>query len=566
MLTFEYRVYPEGDTSAVNEQLQLTRRYYNALVVVERERMIALAMAGDDEEMRKQTHLEFNARVCDAWAASGCYAGNRYPIREAIGRAVEGTTLFDLTRECRCPRCKETVPAGASVWWRKSAHRVVSCRECGPPLRFRNRDHDHSVAVELNGGLPCSALVGDELDRRTDTRIRVEGEGKHRTLFMRVKSDGRAPVWARFKLVYHRPLPDGVIRWAKIIRHKVGVHWKWKCQFVVDCHSACGTATGDTIAIDVGWRRLEDGSLRVATWVDSDGQSGELKLSAELMRRFAKIEDLRSIRDLSMKLPLSRLLEAREAQTDWPEELLQLTATAHQWRSQERLADLSLRLRGSGHPQPCDWDPLDRRALIPMLEEWRKRDKHLHAWESHQRERVLRQRREIYRLFALHCARYRRVVIERMNLACMKEKDLNPNEPWEVVAAHGRRQIAAVGTLYECVVHAQNKTGSELLDLPAAKTTSICASCGVENEWDRVELEHACSACGVRFDQDFNAARNLLKAALDGDERLDRSKRQVRKKKEETKAHARRIKGLATQRANRSKSTEQTSESIEEIK
>jgi transposase len=46
--------------------------------------------------------------------------------------------------------------------------------------------------------------------------------------------------------------------------------------------------------------------------------------------------------------------------------------------------------------------------------------------------------------------------------------------------------------------------------LEESGTTKRCHACGSMEEFDRRELTHTCSTCSLLWDQDYNAAMNML--------------------------------------------------------
>jgi transposase len=70
-------------------------------------------------------------------------------------------------------------------------------------------------------------------------------------------------------------------------------------------------------------------------------------------------------------------------------------------------------------------------------------------------------------------------------------------------------RIAAVGRLRQFV---REKAG-EYQEVDRKHTTKRCHACGSVEDFDAArELEHSCSACGEIWDQDYGAAKNLLRA------------------------------------------------------
>ena len=120
----------------------------------------------------------------------------------------------------------------------------------------------------------------------------------------------------------------------------------------------------------------------------------------------------------------------------------------------------------------------------------------------------------MYRLVAHALARdYGIVVIERFDLRAVKR--LPTPEQHDEQAPHAQRSQlhqAAPGAFRESVKNAVTREGGLVAEVEAAGTTSHCHACGGVCAWDHAEeIHHACEHCGEQWDQDFNAALNLLR-------------------------------------------------------
>ena len=92
------------------------------------------------------------------------------------------------------------------------------------------------------------------------------------------------------------------------------------------------------------------------------------------------------------------------------------------------------------------------------------------------------------------------------------QRSKNPEDATEEVRIR-YRNLAAVGLFLSML-----KESGPTIPLPAAGTTYLCHRCGQACGLDRTRLYHVCESCGERWDQDVNAARNLLAGLR---ERLD---------------------------------------------
>src|SRR5690606_6964963 len=113
--------------------------------------------------------------------------------------------------------------------------------------------------------------------------------------------------------------------------------------------------------------------------------------------------------------------------------------------------------------------------------------------------------------------RYAIIGIKDLNLAAMartKTRD-DGQDPELHDAARAQRQRACLHELRSELEHQARKRGARLEAVDAARTTITCHECGATTKQSRRDrmLQHmACDACGAIWDQDVNAARNILAA------------------------------------------------------
>jgi transposase len=543
---------PTENAHLVGEQMWLAHRYQNTLIEIERARRAALRAVyvahGDVAAMTavcQAATAEVARLYRDAKAARS--QSRKRQIPSEIGDALKVAKEASREAQARLRAARLAIKTDPSVvasreqieeraaWLRRNARAYCGVywgtylgiesavsQTAKMPLydgsepndpRFSRWEHEGTVGVQLQGGLAGAGAM-----RCDDTRLRIEvgtapkgvdptsrrsATRRYMVLAMRVDSDGRDPVWARWPMKMHRPLPDdAVIKWAHVHRRRRGPHDEWSVTLTIETSAARPAAPTGAVGIDLGWRSLDTDGIRVAAWHGSDGRSGTLVLSEWDLSRLEKANDLRSIRD-------KKFDAARAALSTWLENACVPAwfheATAHlvQWKSIERLMGLVRRWKGSRFGGDD--------AAYEALEAWRYNDHHLWAWEAHQRVRALRNRREIYRVFAARMAReYHTVVLEDWNISKIAKR---PAVDEETVADGNKnsrtaRQSVAVSELRLALTHA---FGARVEKVPCAFTTRDCHACGSVESWDQAaELVHTCSSCGVVWDQDANAAQNLL--------------------------------------------------------
>lgn len=385
-------------------------------------------------------------------------------------------------------------------------------------VRWRGRGENGRVGVQIQGGMSA-----DELFSNADTRLQIDPvdprawddetpRGERRRLSrtrlrLRIGSEGRTPVWSEWDVIMHRPLPEGaVIKRAWCKRRKVGTRYKWDLQLTLDLgeqegveHEAPGTVAG----IDIGWRRREDG-LRIA-YVATDSDHHELLLDNERLAEFDVPRQLRATRQKEFDAFRGLLVDWIEGDLDLPAWFLGELSHLEQWRSPNRMRDFVW--RWSRERFAGDED------VFELADVWRRQDRHLLQWEEGHRDRVLKRRRETCRLWAKKlCARFATIVIEDVDLSQLARR-AQPEDVDEAPAEARRlRTVAALSEFVSALEMMAPKVGTEIVRAPAEYTTIACHVCGEQCEWDAAAaLWHTCEHCGAEWDQDHNAARNLLK-------------------------------------------------------
>ncbi len=387
---------------------------------------------------------------------------------------------------------------------------------------FKRWRGEGRISVQLQGGLTVEAL-----HRGRDTRARLIpaparwlGKAKsargtrHKVrhlLQVRIGSTGaskREPVWAEFPIIMHRPLPDDALLRGIVVRlRKVGLSERWSASFTYAREPVPLPQHGGVVAIDLGWRKRPDNSLRVAYWVDDQGRSGEVRMPARVRARLAYADGLREIQDrrfAKTMTGLRRWLHAAQKRFVLPPFLRDALPYLDQWRSHRRLHALVDAWRS----HRFDGD----KQIFAALCRWQVKSNHLYTWECHQRSRVLGYRREVYRMAAARFARHYGVAIfEDFDIAKAKRLSLPEQEGNAPRAQRGQLHVSAPGEFRLAVVQAVEREGGVAVKLRNNGTTSTCHQCGCVCKWDQKEdIWHTCEHCGSMWDQDFNAAKNLL--------------------------------------------------------
>lgn len=385
-------------------------------------------------------------------------------------------------------------------------------------IKFHRWDGTGKVTVRFQKGLPVPNVFA------SDTRLQIDPvpqdawdkpRGVRRKLTqtvirLRVTSDeNKKPVWVELPMVMHRPMPaESEIRCASICREKVGRKWRYKAVLTVTLGETKPKIHGrGVVGIDLGWRMIKNG-LRVAYWVDDQGEHGQLVLNPEVLYEFNKLPDLQSIRDKHFN-EVKATLTAWSAENKKPDWLTEELKTLHAWRSPGRLVVLILRWRN----ERFDSD----QEIYDKLEYWRKRENHLYDWEANLRDQVHRRRREIYRIFAAKAVRkYDTIVLEDFDLRRVAKKPDAENGTGGALPMDKQRFIASVSELRLALKNACQQAGVDVMIVDAKHSTIECFTCGHREKFDAsAQLWRTCPKCGELWDQDYNAAINLLHRGLE---------------------------------------------------
>jgi len=350
---------------------------------------------------------------------------------------------------------------------------------------------------------------------------------------------GHTPVWAAWPVPPTRRSlpPDAIVKWAHVHVRRIAAREEWSLTLTIECarRESCGTGA---VAVDLGWRRMEDGGLRVAVAQGDDGKVHEMRLSPCDIDQLTKADSIRSHRDMLFDLArpwLRAILDALPERPAWLDERL---ASMALWRAQARLAAVAIHWRSHRFDGDAD--------AFAAIEAWRRRDKHLWSYEDHQRKGSLRRRRDLYRTWAAKLARQYGVLVledggakgetpvfDLRAFATLPEVEEVETERDE--RARSQRHLAAPSELRLALTQAFEGRGGQQRSVVMENSTRRCAveGCDAVESWDAgAELRHTCKN-GHTWDQDENAGANMLRLYRENRERPhDASARTTARKKE----------------------------------
>lgn len=315
-------------------------------------------------------------------------------------------------------------------------------------------------------------------------------------------------------MIHRLPPPDARIKAAQLTWKPEGERLRWQLALTLSqpatevthpARHACG--------IDVGWRRQPDGGLLIATLIGTDNAQRRFILPARWMTAMDQIERLQQHVD-DNTLQLAQTWHDHVA--DLPDDLRQPLMA---WRPKLGAKHVdTARLHDAIRARIQAVKGTDARADVPdSLRHWYDRYRHLLVWRDNLRAKMLRQRREHYRLWSRDIAQhYALIGIEKIDLAAMaRTKTRAPEDGDNPLhqAARAQRQRAAVYSFLQELKHQATKAGAEVAEIPAQDTTLTCNTCGqASQQRDRAARIWTCPN-GHVWDQDLNAARNILDAA-----------------------------------------------------
>lgn len=446
--------------------------------------------------------------------------------------------------------------AACGVWWgtylQAEDAAARACRELNPRLRAFDGNGEAATQI-IHGITEEEALAG------TDTRLQIgpllHRQGNRRApariVKMRVGSNpDRTPIFAEIKISWHRPLPAGsVIQWVRLFRSRLGTTYHWQLMFVLKIPDEThpDQAKAGDVGVDVGWRLMDDGSIRMAAWSAGPEHEGEARIPAEIASGYRLMDD-GSIRMTTWSTGLEH-----EGDVRIPADIVSAYRHSHETESRKKTAfnEMQIKLATwlAKQPDAPDndeavpgelavgippwlrtaaqylllWKKAGRlQAIINQwrtdrfqgdaeifaeLEAWGKQDRH--RWSSYRGEqkKVESKVREIQRRWVAWCRRnYKTAFVEKMNVRELQER---PGVEDSRTADERQRyaRLASVGRLLGWM----RDSMAEVVAIPPEHLTHDCSFCGSRETWDQaVELEHTCSGCGKHWDQDLNAARNLL--------------------------------------------------------
>ena len=401
----------------------------------------------------------------------------------------------------------------------RDATRAAGRNQRGWPVSHTKIDRISIPHRFTRGGIPVTKLFS-----KRATRFRLEpvkpwaysGETREHTKARLTRGVfgivGREAV--QFKTVLHRQFPQDAL--AKRVtwvgrRHPTG-GWQWAIVVVLAEPSriAAERAGSPTCALDLGWRAM--GSyVRVGMLCDEAGRCYELRLPLDASTSQSRRNEVASgFYDLaaydseigrSTERTRNQIEEFKELLSEAaPEEIRPIVENVAKIR-QSGLVKLLQGLRSTGHVP----------EVQARLESWLRENDRLKSLKLALSGRLIGRRRWLYQnLAAWLCRSYGTIVWEGdFHIKNMIEQH---DKPPALSQAGRYEKWAAIGELRRMVAFAASKYEARIVAGEESRSTVRCNVCGEIAAGNRSRLFLTCPA-GHRWDQDVNAARNLLAEA-----------------------------------------------------
>jgi hypothetical protein len=313
-------------------------------------------------------------------------------------------------------------------------------------------------------------------------------------------------------ILLDRPIPDdAVIKKAQLRRCRQGALWRWRLNLycVLGLRAISPPPGAPCCGIDVGYRARPDGSLRVASVAWENGEIEEVLLPSTWLAEMDRSDDRMAELDLAAN-------EFKAVLRDNSPALL--ADAADEWRNRFLPAiHPSARSKALGrfvgfwfhsYPHHCP-------ELLSAAVEWSRADKHGRQSWLNWRARLVRRRREHYRVAARQIAsRAGAIRLSGSDLTdvARKAKDIKPGH---APPASANRFRAAISQFRQELGRAASAGGCEVSELRSG--LRLCHRCGGSPAPpDPSALIWTCAACGASYDQDENTALLLLAQCLSG--------------------------------------------------
>lgn len=316
-----------------------------------------------------------------------------------------------------------------------------------------------------------------------------------------------------FETILHRPVPVGAIvkqaNWCGVFNRNLppDKRWSWSIQLVCEIPperfflEPQSPDTRGICAIDLGWRVMADGEyLRIGMMADDDGRLFEFRLPLFMAKK----------RDLSKQGYYTSFYDLLDLDSKIGTGVENAkTEVVKQLGGKPQGFD---KMRQRGLRKMID-DPACGNELKTALEIWNEHDRKLNAIKASVMNRMKGRKVWLYRNLAAWLTRNYKTIILEGDLS-LKKLGIEKGD-YVIQNAAKYRQWAGLGELRTVIKNATIRNRCEVIGVNGAYSTIVCHVCGADSESNKAKRTMECPN-GHAWDQDINAARNLLFSQIGG--------------------------------------------------
>jgi hypothetical protein len=311
----QIKVIQESD-SLSRQQLKLSRNYYNNIVEAENRRRFLIKWGGETSPLPPHEHekLPSPREECE---------DRTYNKKDPVCKECE------FVKECKQRKAASTCDECEEHWqfWRDRYYSVKpldlipyrekaiesglywgsyllveqafsaawKSRDFFSDVKFKSWHSGGVIGVQIQSLQDMNSFF--KIEKAFDPR---EGRraGQRHTLQIRVGTINDEPVWSDpIKFEMHRPL-KGIVTWVMICLSYRGTREIWSVNFTCsNVPARTDDAQEGSVAIDVSWRKMPNGCIRIAYARGSNGNEYEMTMNQRWYERIERADRIRSFRD-----------------------------------------------------------------------------------------------------------------------------------------------------------------------------------------------------------------------------------------------------------------------------
>lgn len=355
------------------------------------------------------------------------------------------------------------------------------------------------------------------------------GPNKRQSLSLCIGRDGKQAMWATWPMIMDRPFPKNTrVTNVTVYREMIGRRQHWFCTFTLknDTSATWRTAdppTAEVVTFNGGWRKMDNGEMRVGYVAGSDGILEDIRLPTWITGQLLQVEEVHGRNDKAFNEAHAKLGPHLHKLTNCPAWFTAYTKGYAHWATWRRMEGLYKKWRTDRFDgDKFAWD---------ILHNYRRKNYHYWQWEADMRKDALRARGHFYGEVANRLAeKYGTLVLGRFYMADVVElPELGEPDTTKIQESRHQRFMVAPSILKSRLEQSHRRVGRQVLDYSSTNITQDHHNCGVYQNFDAAtNLHWTCSVCNLRYDQDANAALNLLKRYRAGPPTLKPQKKKRR--------------------------------------